>query len=110
MSGPEWLMVVDAEVDPEVEAEWNAWYDAEHLPSILGCPHFLGARRYRGAPGGGRYVTVYEVAGPECLESEEFNTRRGWGRFAPHVRGRVEVFELIAEAPPADKPRAAGSQ
>lgn len=108
MSSGKWLMVVDAEVDPDLEAEWNQWYDTEHLPSILGCPHFLRARRYRAAPASGRYLTVYEVAGPECLESEEFKARRGWGRFAPHVHARVEVFELIAEASPADVPPTAG--
>jgi hypothetical protein len=108
MSAGQWLMVVDAEVDPEVEAQWNAWYDQEHLPSILGCPHFHTARRYRATGASARYITVYEVAGPECLESEEFASRRGWGSFAPHVRARVEVFELIAEARPGDTPPAAG--
>jgi hypothetical protein len=110
MSDGQWLMVVDAEVDPEVEQAWNAWYDAEHIPSILGCPHFRSARRYRAASHGARYITVYEVSGPECTESEEFARRRGWGSFSAHVRARVEVFELIAEAPSAGTSPAARSR
>jgi hypothetical protein len=29
---PECLMIVTAEVDAAVEAEWNRWYDTVHLP------------------------------------------------------------------------------
>ena len=32
---PNCLMVVTAEVDPEVEADWNRWYDEVHLPDAL---------------------------------------------------------------------------
>ncbi len=94
-----WLMVVDAEVSSAVEREWNEWYDAEHLPSILGCPHFLRARRYRA--GSHRYLTIYEVSGPECMQSQEFARRRGWGRFSEAVNARIELFELIGESDPA---------
>jgi hypothetical protein len=89
-------MVVDAEVEQAVEPEWNAWYDTEHIPSILECPHFLSARRYRS--GSHRYLTIYEVTGPECVQTQEFARRRGWGRFADAVSARVELFEQLGEA------------
>jgi hypothetical protein len=93
-----WLMVVDAEVASAVEREWNEWYDTEHLPSILGCPYFLRAHRYRS--GSHRYLTIYEVSGPECMQSQEFARRRGWGRFADSVSARVELYELIGQSGP----------
>ena len=43
---PECLLVVTAEVDPEVEAEWNRWYDAVHVPDVLACPGVRAGRRY----------------------------------------------------------------
>ncbi len=88
-----WLMVVDAEVAPALEQEWNEWYDAEHIPSILDCPHFQRVRRYRSAAH--RYLTIYEVTGPECMQTKEFARRRGWGRFAGSVVARVELFESL---------------
>jgi hypothetical protein len=81
---PKTLFVVLSEVAPEHEADFNRWYDEEHVPERLSCPGFLTARRYRAAPGipGGkpvqgeprapRYLAVYEVTGPEVLQTEEY--------------------------------------
>ena len=33
---PACLLIVTAEVDATVEAEWNRWYDTVHLPDALG--------------------------------------------------------------------------
>jgi hypothetical protein len=35
---PECLLIVTAEVDTAIEAEWNRWYDTIHLPDALKCP------------------------------------------------------------------------
>src|SRR3954471_8804755 len=43
---PECLLIVTAEVDPAVEAEWNRWYDTVHLPDALKCPGVRRGRRY----------------------------------------------------------------
>ena len=40
------LLIVTAEVDPEVEADWNRWYDEVHLPDALACPGVLGGKRF----------------------------------------------------------------
>jgi hypothetical protein len=32
---PECLLIVTAEVDAAVEAEWNRWYDTVHMPDAL---------------------------------------------------------------------------
>ena len=44
-----------------------------------------------------RYATVYEVEGPDVLESPEFSERRGWGQFADHVEAEVRVYSKLDE-------------
>ena len=43
---PGCLLIVTAEVDAAMEAEWNRWYDTVHLPDALKCPGVLRGRRY----------------------------------------------------------------
>lgn len=88
------ILVVDVTVDPVVEAAWNQWYDTEHLPEIASCPGFRSGQRYctQDADGTRRYLTIYELDGPEALESPAFRSRRGWGPFADKVRFRTQCF------------------
>jgi hypothetical protein len=47
------LLMVWTDVDPEFEAEFNRWYDEEHIARPLQIPGFLSAGRYiavKGAP------------------------------------------------------------
>jgi hypothetical protein len=99
-----WLMVVDLDLQPEIEEEWNRWYDEIHQPEIVECPGFERATRYI-APdsdpdGRRRHLTIYELAGPEAMESEILAKRRGLGPFADQARSRVRVYEqhLVLEA------------
>lgn len=81
------LLLAMLDVDPSVdEDEFNRWYVEEHIPERLACPGFISARRYRvsdtpssasGLPGGAitgrpRYLALYELAGPEALETPEY--------------------------------------
>jgi hypothetical protein len=101
---PPCLLVVTVEVDPAVEADWNTWYDAVHLPDALKCPGFLRGRRYVSSgeiseSSAGKtersarriYTTIYELASPEAVTTPEFHAMRGWYQFAPHVRSRTQV-------------------
>ena len=105
---PQCLLIVTAEVDPEVDADWNRWYDEVHLPAALACPGVLRGRRYVSAgpivetARGERsrdprrmYTTVYELDGPEAVETPEFQAMRGWDRYAPHVRSRTQVVQTL---------------
>jgi hypothetical protein len=101
---PNCLLIVTAEVDAEVEADWNRWYDDVHLPDALACPGVLVGRRYltfgeisESDRGQGRrtsarvYTTVYELDSPAAVDTKEFAAMRGWARFAPHVRSQTRV-------------------
>jgi hypothetical protein len=105
---PRCLLIVTAEVDPEVEADWNIWYDTVHLPDALACPGVLRGRRYVQSGAAGQsdrgtstpaaakvYVTVYELAGPEAVTTPEFQKMRGWYQFAPHIRATTRVVTTL---------------
>ena len=100
MSLPETLLLVNAVIDPAIEAEWNRWYNEKHLPEIVNCPGFRAGARYvaEDEAGGRRYIAIYELDGPEALNSAEFNARRGWGSFADKVRFQTARFSRIAQA------------
>ena len=58
------------------EDAFNHWYDNHHTPShVNGVPGFLSAMRYRSAAGA-HYLAVYELAGVEVLDSEEYRARK----------------------------------
>ena len=97
MEMPKNLLVVDVTVDPGVEEEWNQWYNEVHVPEIVDCPGFRWSARYvsEDADGSRRYLALYEIDGPEALESEEFSNRRGWGRFKENVKPSVRIFRQI---------------
>ena len=101
---PNCLLIVTAEVDGAVEADWNRWYDEVHLPDALACPGVRAGRRYvssgdisesdrgeRRLTPAKVYTTVYELDSPAAVQTKEFNAMRGWARFAPHVRSQTRV-------------------
>jgi hypothetical protein len=105
---PNCLLVVTAEVDAEVEADWNRWYDDVHLPDALACPGVLSGRRYlssgdisesdRGQSRRSKarlYTTVYELDSPAAVTTKEFTAMRGWSRFASHVRSQTRVVSVL---------------
>lgn len=108
---PACLLIVTVEVDPQVEAEWNRWYDEVHLPDALKCPGVRQGRRYVSAGpiadtvDGRResvnkrlYTTVYELDSPDAVATPQFQAMRGWYQFAPHVRSRTQVVTTVPGA------------
>jgi len=57
------------------EADFNAWYDREHMPERMALPGFRHAARYVAVGGKPKYLTVYEVAGPATLKSKAYLAR-----------------------------------
>lgn len=97
-------------VAPEHEADFNAWYDQEHLPLLSKVPGTLAARRYRSGPdaeGTHRYVAIYHLSGPEVTESAAWKTAvdTEWSaRVRPHFRDRLRILTrryMRGATPPA---------
>ena len=66
------LLVVYVDVDIENNAEFNRWYNEEHIPERLSAPGFLDGARYEALKGGPRYLAVYELESVEALHTPEY--------------------------------------
>jgi len=73
------LLLAITEPKPELEAEFNAWYDTEHIPERVSIPGFLSARRWVAdtRPGEGKYLATYELVSPGVLLTTEYLTHVG---------------------------------
>jgi hypothetical protein len=71
------LFSVHFDVPVELDDEFNAWYDQDHLPNLSTVPGVHGARRYRRLSGNGpRYVAVYE------FDNDQITRTDAWARAA----------------------------
>jgi len=65
--------VVEAGVDAEHESEFNAWYDAEHLPGLAAVAGCVRARRLRileTLDGRSIYLACYDLVAASALTSD----------------------------------------
>ena len=69
--------VVETDVLPEHEADFNAWYEQEHLPGLASVPGTVCAMRYRNPDGHPRYHACYDLVLPEILGSPPWLAVRG---------------------------------
>ena len=72
--GAPWMYIVHTDIPDHIVGEYNDWYDQEHLPRCATIPGVLRARRYTAAActsgnAGPRYLTAYELTGPDVWES-----------------------------------------
>lgn len=87
-------------VPPARQDEFNRWYDEEHLPILLGCPAWLGCRRFRLVTPhsqGYTHMALHYLADTSPLESPERDRARRtpWrDRLAAEhwFRGDYQVF------------------
>lgn len=92
------VLAVWTDVAEEAEAEFNAWYDRQHLAERTGISGFLNGRRYEAIEGGPRYLAWYETAGPDVLAGSAYAARQNdptpWtAQVMPHFRN---VTRLVA--------------
>jgi hypothetical protein len=65
-----YVLLVRLGIDPEHDAEFNDWYNTDHLPALASVPGVYGARRYRATVGSPTYLAVYELANADVSKSE----------------------------------------
>ena len=88
------LLLNAMNIAPEFEAEFNEWYDKEHIPALSAVPGVLCAHRFRGTSGNRKYVALYHLATPEVQESAEWKAARqsDWtSRLQPHFRDHLRL-------------------
>ena len=101
------LLLVFTDVDVEHDAEFNAWYNEEHVPERLSAPGFLDAARYEALRGGPRYLAVYELESADALQTDEYlrlsrNPTEWTQRMSPNVVGRGTVRNVCTQIYPAE--------
>lgn len=91
------LLLVMAEVEPQLEREFNDWHDGEQVPAMLRVPGVLSARRYRALQGKPGHMAMYELEDLGVLDRAEYRRLRPWGAGAEaavlpeRLRGSVRV-------------------
>jgi hypothetical protein len=85
------LLTVSMNVDPAAEAEFNAWYNTEHLPQLASVPGVLTARRFQAAGEGieKKYVALYHLTSVDACRSDAWKSAANtpWSeKMRPHFR------------------------
>ena len=66
------MLLTSMNIDPSDEAEFNRWYDREHLEERVAIPGFLEARRYVAHDGNPKYLCLYSTATFDVLDSPAY--------------------------------------
>ncbi len=124
------MLLTSMNVDAADDAEFNRWYDREHLEERVAISGFLEARRYVAHDGNPKYLSLYSTETFEVLDSPAYRTalanQTAWSkaniaRFKDMIRGvaritvsrgtgrgtALGIIRLRPAAGPADKLRSA---
>ncbi|MEO8318940.1 MAG: hypothetical protein ABJA75_08300 [Bradyrhizobium sp.] len=94
------MLLTSMNVDAADEAEFNRWYDREHLEERVAIPGFLEARRYIAHQGNPKYLSLYSTETFEVLDSPAYRTalanQTAWSkaniaRFKDMIRGVARI-------------------
>ncbi len=97
----EGMLITCMDIAPADEAEFNKWYDGEHVEERVRIPGFLAARRYVAPALSPKYLALYEakdlaaLGGPEyqkALANQTAWSKKVMGRFVRpgrFIAGRV---------------------
>jgi hypothetical protein len=94
-SGAAALLLNAMNAAPEYEAEFNRWYDEEHIPALAAVPGVLCARRFRAASTTlQKYVALYHMTSPEVCSTEAWlkAVETPWTKkIRPYMRDRLRI-------------------
>ena len=111
------LSLVTADCHPEVETQFNHWYDTSHVPNLLAAPGYLSGRRFRLVEDPvlahlemrPKYLALYELADeasvplisdPDRMSPEARAEFQNWVAIgAPMVRGEIgwNIYRPLAK-------------
>lgn len=76
------LLIVQVDIDPAREDEFNRWYDEEHVPEKRASPGFHSARRFKHFTIPHRYLAIYEVDDGDTVTSPAYmsQAQSEWSR------------------------------
>jgi hypothetical protein len=68
------MLLTSMDIDPSDEADFNRWYDREHLLERVAIDGFLEARRYIAHDGSPKYLSLYSTETFDVLDSAAYRT------------------------------------
>jgi len=69
------MLLTSMDIDPAEEANFNRWYDYEHLEERVAIDCFLEARRYVAHAGSPKYLCLYSTQTIDVLDSAAYRKR-----------------------------------
>ncbi len=93
------LMLVGADIPADKEADFNKWYQEEHLQELMGVPGILNAARYEATKSGPKHLAVYELESVDVVNTDAFKNRprTEWGqKVSPSLIG-TNFFNLVLD-------------
>src|SRR5271168_1289243 len=94
------MLLTSMDIDEAHEAEFNRWYDREHLEERVAIPGFIEARRYVAEEGAPKYLSLYSTETFKVLDSHAYRAalanQTDWskaniGRFKNLVRSVARI-------------------
>src|SRR6516162_4888246 len=69
------MLLTSMDIDPADEADFNRWYDREHLEERVAIDGFLEARRYVAHTGSPKYLCLYSTTTIDVLDSPGYRAK-----------------------------------
>ncbi|HEY3794535.1 MAG TPA: hypothetical protein VGM09_22155 [Bradyrhizobium sp.] len=94
------MLLTSMDIDAADEAEFNRWYNREHLEERVAIPGFLEARRYVAHKASPKYLCLYSTATFDVLDSAAYRAKLAnptdWSvetmaRFQNMIRGVARI-------------------
>src|SRR5579871_2715430 len=94
------MLLTSMDVDAEHEADFNRWYDREHLEERVAIAGFIEARRYVAEEGAPKYLSLYSTETFEVLDSPAYRkalasqtewSKQNIARFKNMIRGVARI-------------------
>ena len=91
------FLLVLMQPPPAFEEEFNAWYDAEHIPERCATPGFETGLRFVCPDGAPKYLAMYDLARPEVLQSPDYLRVAGDNSspWTKRVTSRVRIYRSV---------------
>jgi hypothetical protein len=98
------MLLTSMDVDAADEADFNRWYDREHLKERVAIDGFLEARRYVAHTGSPKYLLLYSTEAIEVLDSPAYRARLNnpteWSRRT--MAGFKNMIRVVARITASD--------
>ena len=98
---PTLVNIVTVDIDAAYAGAFDRWYNEVHVPEILGCPGWLGNRRYECLDGEPRFLAIYDLEDERLpFDTPEYRAAVGWDEHVGRIRGYhgFRIYRLIYDS------------